>query len=65
MQSNRFDAVQRLALDRGVGVYPVMPYYLRPPRRAGLMLGYACLTEQEIREGVAVLADVLRAVTGR
>lgn len=57
--------MQRLALDRGVGVYPVMPYYLRPPRRAGLMLGYACLTEQEIREGVAVLADVLRAVTGR
>ncbi|MGE0462738.1 MAG: PLP-dependent aminotransferase family protein [Vicinamibacterales bacterium] len=65
LQSPQLDTVQRLALDRGVGVYPVTPYYLRPPRRAGLMLGYACLTEQEIREGVAVLADVLRAVTGR
>lgn len=60
LQSTQLDAVQRLALDRGVGVYPVSPYYLRPPRRAGLMLGYACLTEQEIREGVAVLAEALR-----
>ena len=57
--------VLKMALDRGVGVYPVTPYYMRPPRRAGLMLGYACLTEHEIRDGVAILADVLREVTSR
>ncbi len=59
------ETVLRMALERGVGVYPVSPYYLRPPRRAGLMLGYACLTEHEIREGVAILAGVLREVTSR
>jgi GntR family transcriptional regulator/MocR family aminotransferase len=56
------DTVRRMARDRGVGVYPVTPYYMRPPRRAGLMLGYACLTEHEIREGMAILANVLREV---
>ncbi len=59
----QLDGVLRAALARGLGIYPVTPYYTRRPRRAGLMLGYACLTEQEIREGVAILADVLRAAT--
>jgi GntR family transcriptional regulator/MocR family aminotransferase len=43
-----------------VGVYPVTPYYLTPPRRAGLLLGYAGLDESEIRAGVECLASVLR-----
>jgi GntR family transcriptional regulator/MocR family aminotransferase len=64
LEDAELETVLRMALERGVGVYPVSPYYLRPPRRAGLMLGYACLTEHEIREGVAILAGVLREVTG-
>jgi GntR family transcriptional regulator/MocR family aminotransferase len=43
----------------GVGLYPVTPYYLVPPPRAGLLLGYAGLTEEEIRAGVQRLAAVL------
>lgn len=43
----------------GVGVYPVAPYYLEPPERAGLLLGYASLTESEIRQGIARLAAVV------
>ncbi len=58
---DQVDAVVSTALDRGVGVYPVTPYYIRQPR-PGLILGYACLTEQEIREGVTILADVVRSV---
>jgi GntR family transcriptional regulator/MocR family aminotransferase len=43
----------------GVGVYPVTPYFMRPPRRAGLLLGYASLTEREVRAGVRLLAEVV------
>lgn len=47
------------AIARGLGIYPVTPYYMRPPRRAGLLFGYAGLTEREIRDGIAVLREVL------
>jgi DNA-binding transcriptional MocR family regulator len=43
-----------------VGVYPVAPYYVRPPREAGLLVGYGSLNEREARAGVRVLAEVLR-----
>ena len=47
------------AADLGVGVYSVAPYYAKPPLKAGLLLGYAGLTEREIREGVRVLAKAV------
>jgi DNA-binding transcriptional MocR family regulator len=37
----------------------VAPSYAEPPRRVGLLFGYAALTEGEIRAGVRRLADVL------
>jgi GntR family transcriptional regulator/MocR family aminotransferase len=40
----------------GVGIYPVTPYYVHPPPRAGLLVGYACLDEPDIRRGVEVLS---------
>jgi GntR family transcriptional regulator/MocR family aminotransferase len=43
----------------GVGVYSVRPFYRRPPRRAGLLLGYAGLDLDAIREGVRRLGSVL------
>ena len=43
----------------GVGIYPITPYYSKPPDRAGLLLGYASLNEREIRAGIRRLADVL------
>ncbi len=43
----------------GVGIYPVAPYYAAPPRCAGLLFGYAALTEGEIRAGVRRLAELL------
>jgi GntR family transcriptional regulator/MocR family aminotransferase len=45
----------------GVGIYSVAPYYAERPRRAGLLFGYAALTEGAIREGVRRLADLLPA----
>jgi GntR family transcriptional regulator/MocR family aminotransferase len=43
----------------GVGLYSVAPYYLRPPQRTGVLLGYAPLSERQIREGIARLAEAL------
>jgi len=49
------------AAHAGVGVYPISPYYLRPPCRAGLLFGYASLTEAEIRAGIRRLAEMVRS----
>ena len=43
----------------GVGLYTVDPFYLKPPRRTGIVLGYAPMREREIREGIRRLAAVL------
>lgn len=48
------------ALAAGVGLYPVDSFYLQPPRRTGVVLGYAPLREREIREGIRRLALALR-----
>jgi GntR family transcriptional regulator/MocR family aminotransferase len=57
----RTTALARRAYTAGVGVYPATPYYATAPREGGLVLGYAGLEPAEIRAGVLVLADVLRA----
>ncbi len=57
---DRLDALLSRAANRGLGIYSVDPYYSHPPPRAGLLLGYANLSGSDIREGVALLARVLR-----
>jgi GntR family transcriptional regulator/MocR family aminotransferase len=44
---------------RGVGVYPVGPCWSRPPGTAALLLGYAALSEENIRKGIRLLASQL------
>jgi GntR family transcriptional regulator/MocR family aminotransferase len=43
----------------GVGLYPVDPFYIKAPRRTGVVLGYAPLSEREIREGIRRLAEAV------
>jgi GntR family transcriptional regulator/MocR family aminotransferase len=43
----------------GIGLYSVAPYYATPQPRAGLLFGYASLSEAEIRAGIRKLATVL------
>jgi GntR family transcriptional regulator / MocR family aminotransferase len=45
----------------GVRVYGASPYFLGRQRRAGILLGYARLRENDIREGIRRLARVLAA----
>lgn len=48
------------AAQHGLGIYPLAPYYLRPPRRAGIMLGYAGQTERELRAGARLFIELAR-----
>lgn len=51
--------IRKRAADRGVGVYAIDPFYRHGPKRAGLLLGYAALSLDEIREGIRRLATVI------
>lgn len=45
----------------GLEAPPLSSYFIEPPRRGGLLLGYACVGTEEIREGVRRLALALRS----
>jgi GntR family transcriptional regulator/MocR family aminotransferase len=53
------DALVATAASRGVGLYPISPYYLKRPTRTGVLLGYSRVTESQILEGVRRLGRVL------
>jgi GntR family transcriptional regulator / MocR family aminotransferase len=53
------DAAIAHAASRGVGIYGISHCFLRRPSRTGLMLGYSCMNEREIREGIRLLSQVL------
>ena len=62
-------ALVAAARDKGVGVYPVSPLFAKPPPRArprpaGLVLGYASLTVEQIQQGMRTLAAVTKALGG-
>ena len=65
VEASQLDAVRHRVAEQGVGIYGVEPHYLQPPRRAGLLFGYACLTERDIREGIGVLGTVVRGLSRR
>jgi GntR family transcriptional regulator/MocR family aminotransferase len=46
------------AREAGVGLYSVAPFFTSPPRRAGLLFGYASLTEADIRAAVRRIAEI-------
>ena len=62
LRAREVRALREACRVRGVGVYPAAPFYARPPARAELLLGYAALGEDEIREGVRQLRRAVDAV---
>jgi GntR family transcriptional regulator/MocR family aminotransferase len=56
---DQLDALIAAAARADVGLYAVTPYYMTPPSQAGLLLGYAAMTETDIRDGIERLARVL------
>lgn len=52
-------AIVEKAASLGVGVYGISPYYLKPAKRPGILLGYSRMREPQIREGIRRLGAVL------
>ena len=55
------------ALSAGVGIYPISPSYASPnsvgrPDSAGIVMGYAGVTEREIARGISRLAKVVETI---
>lgn len=48
----------------GVAVRPDRPFYLRPPRHAGLVLGFGALSADQIREGAVRLGRAISTFDG-
>jgi GntR family transcriptional regulator / MocR family aminotransferase len=60
LKGKKIADIYRKAQTMGVGFYCVDSFYTKPPRRTGIVLGYAPLREGEIREGIRRLAEALR-----
>ena len=54
------DALIAAARERGLGLFPISPYYLSPPDKAGLLLGYGGLSVTEIEQALAILEQGLQ-----
>jgi GntR family transcriptional regulator/MocR family aminotransferase len=57
-------ALREACRRQGVGVSPAAPFYAKPPARAELLLGYAALSEESIRDGIRGLRRALDSVLG-
>ncbi len=62
LPSRQVPRLRAACRERDVGVYPAAPFYAEPPRHAELLLGYASLSEEEIRSGIGRLREALDAV---
>ena len=62
LAARRVSQLRAACRDRRILVYPAAPYYATPPRHAELLLGYAALSEDEIRRGVRGLRRALDAL---
>ncbi len=51
--------LRKRCAERGVGIYPVKPFYREPPAIAGFVLGFSAMDERAIAEGVKRLATVV------
>lgn len=59
------DALQAAALDRGVGVYGLAPYWVSGQGPAGVVFGYGSVTEKEVVEGIDLLAEAIASLRDR
>ncbi|TDW18915.1 PLP-dependent aminotransferase family protein [Kribbella kalugense] len=58
------EAVRVAALERGLGVYGLAPYWVSGSGPAGLVFGYGSLSQREVVEGIELLADAVAAIRG-
>jgi GntR family transcriptional regulator/MocR family aminotransferase len=67
LQSVEYSQLTRLleiGISRGLGLYPIHPYYRNPPDRPGLMLGYAGLSAEALARAGELLGECLSELEG-
>jgi GntR family transcriptional regulator/MocR family aminotransferase len=67
LQSVEYSQLTRLleiGISRGLGLYPIHPYYRNPPDRPGLMLGYAGLSADALLKAAELLGECLSELEG-
>jgi GntR family transcriptional regulator/MocR family aminotransferase len=65
LSMRRESELRKACAVRGVGIYPIAPYYLtRPPPRATFLLGFSALDEKQIAEGIRRLAEAAGTMLG-
>ena len=55
----RLTRLIELGIARGLGLYPIHPYYRNAPERPGLMLGYGGLSAEALERAGGLLGDCL------
>ncbi len=58
----QLQALVALSMERGLGLHPIAPHYRGQPAPAGLLLGYAALSEKQLRAATALLGECLDEV---
>jgi GntR family transcriptional regulator/MocR family aminotransferase len=54
------DRLLQHAATRGLGLYPIHPYYRKRPPKPGLMLGFAGLSPGQLTNAMALLGECVR-----
>jgi GntR family transcriptional regulator/MocR family aminotransferase len=54
--------VTEAALERGLGVYGLKPYWVEKPGAEGIVFGYGGLTGPAVVEGIDLLADTIASL---
>jgi GntR family transcriptional regulator/MocR family aminotransferase len=60
-----FEELLVRAAQKGLGLYPIHPYYQTPPSKPGLMLGFAGLTAGQLTSAMALLGRCVNEMTTR
>ena len=55
-------ALIKCATSRGLGLYPVHPYYKKRPAHPGLLLGFAGLSSAQLKTAIELFADCFNSV---
>jgi GntR family transcriptional regulator/MocR family aminotransferase len=58
--TRRFDAFIERCAERGLGLHPIQPHFVRPPRWPGLLLGFAGLSVTQLRSATRILGECLK-----
>jgi GntR family transcriptional regulator / MocR family aminotransferase len=59
------EALIALAHERGLGLHPMAPHYLKKPPRPGLILGYCSLSPSALREAMKLFGECLDVIDAK